>query len=191
MKKLLLSIIFASIAFASVNANEAPCKVERNWYVQATGSFDWINKTKGKTIHSRGKHNGIGGALAIGYILDCWRIELEGRAIKGNASLMANIFYDIPLTDIISLYLGAGAGISSVQANLKTHTQRKKGHQDTVGAGQLMAGIFFAVSNNIDLFTGYRLFATTKPTYKVGKHRFKINNTPLVQSAELGIRFKF
>lgn len=214
MKKLILSIIFASIALTTVNA--APCKAEHNWYLQATSSYGWHNKSKINAFeqtHKEHQKRGFGGALAIGYILDCWRLELEGShryngyksksavGIKSNSSLMANVYYDIPVTDLISIYFGAGAGISSVNGqSIKSHSddskfvkfKKKRGHLDTVFAWQAMSGISYAISDNVDLIAGYRLFATAKPTIaKIGKEKIKLKNIPVTQSVELGLRFKF
>ncbi|PWU06287.1 MAG: hypothetical protein C5B43_02010 [Verrucomicrobia bacterium] len=208
MKKLILSIILSGIALAA-NANMVPCK-QHNWYVQVTGSYGLHNKTKikdtskfGATERKLGRHHGVGGALAVGYIMDCWRLELEGShrqryAHSHNSSLMANIYYDIPVTDIVSLYLGAGAGVSSVNFDTVkrnrsgSKAQKKYSHQDTVFAWQIMTGLSFALADNVDLITGYRLFATSKPTL-VKEHHFKSKskNIPLINSVEVGLRFKF
>lgn len=210
MKKLILSIIFAG--FALVNAQAASSKEQNNWYVQGTGSLGWHNKSKIKFSDNYRQKNGFGGALAVGHIIDSWRIELEGShrehhakckyGLMSNTSLMANIYSDIPVTDVISLYLGTGAGISSVNGkfpnvyydNLRI-LKKKQGHLDTVFAWQLMAGANYALSNNWDLVGGYRLFATTKPTlatiHHEGKHKLALRNIPVSHSFELGIRFKF
>lgn len=212
MKKLILSIIFASVALTTVNA--VPCKTEHNCYLQATSSYGWHNKSK---INAFGlpreahQKRGFGGALSIGYIIDCWRLELEGShrhnpskaqlGIKSNTSLMANVFYDVPVTDLISIYFGAGAGISSVNGkSIKVEKndshilklKKKHGHLDTVFAWQVMSGISYAISDNVDLIAGYRLFATGKPTIaKLGKEKARLKNIPITQSVELGLRFKF
>jgi len=221
MKKLILSIIFASIVLTNVNA--APRKVEHNCYIQGTGSFGWHNKSKIKTSlegsrfersTSAKQKKGTGGAVAIGYILDCWRLELEGShrhnatdaksGIKSNTALMANLFCDIPVTDLISLYVGAGAGVASVNGkkivpqkgdSKSSKFKKKHGHLDTVFAWQGMAGLSYAISDNVDLITGYRLFATAKPSFNTGyqsvKLKHKLKNIPLVHSVEIGLRFKF
>lgn len=219
MKKLILSIILAG--YALINAQAASCKEEKNWYVQGTGSFGWHNKSKLTLTELSGKErqkNGFGGALAVGRIMDCWRIELEGShrinhakhkyGFRSNTSLMANAYCDIPVTDVISIYLGAGAGISSVNGKIPSELiitqkgkklfldelKKKSGHLDTVFAWQLMAGITFALSDNWDLVGGYRLFATTKPTLAKTHHskdKIKINKTPLSNNVEIGLRFKF
>lgn len=208
MKKLILSIILSGIALAA-NANMVPCK-QHNWYIQVTGSYGLHNKTKIKQTSALGntevklrRHHGPGGALAVGYIIDCWRLELEGShrykfGRTHNSSLMANIYYDIPVSELISFYLGAGAGVSSVNhetLKIKHHgseMQKKYSHQDKVFAWQVMTGLTFALADNVDLITGYRLFATSKPTLAKGHHyKAKARNIPLINSVELGLRFKF
>lgn len=214
MKKLILSIILASVALTSVNA-AAPCKrEEHNLYLQTTGSYGWHNKSKvkvGKYTGSEKQKNGFGGAVAIGYIIDCWRLEIEGShrhngskyeiGLKSNTSLMGNIYFDMPVTDLISFYLGAGAGVSSVNAKAIKYEvkdsklvkfKKKHGHFDTVFAWQAMGGISYAISDNVDLVTGYRLFSTSRPTVaRFNGRKAKLSNIPLIHSIDLGLRFKF
>lgn len=212
MKKQIFCIILA--AFALTNAKAVCCKEQNNWYIQGISSFGWHNKTKVEFIDTKlHQKAGFGGALAIGRIMDCWRLELEGShrrnhakskfGLMSNTALMANLYYDIPVTDVVSLYLGAGAGVASVNGKIPAlHSEdgerivkKKKGHIDTVFAWQLMGGISCALSDQWDLFGGYRLFSTAKPTLATihhnGKHALKVKNIPICQSVEIGLRFKF
>lgn len=221
MKKLLLSIVFAVVALVNIEASyNKACTYERDncWYVQANGSLGWHNNSKfsfnGDKINgiqnlNEKQKTGWGASLAIGYILEQWRLELEGsyrenssksKLYTSNTSLMANVYYDIPLGNDLTFYLGAGAGISSVngkvhQVELEKQSyefKKDKGHLDTVFAWQAMAGLSYALTEDVDLIAGYRLFCTTKPTLsKLNGEKLKMTNMPISNSVELGLRFKF
>lgn len=211
MKKLILSIIFAGCSL--INLQAACCEQDNNWYMQANGSYGWHNDSKfginKKTIYSEKQKPGFGGSFAIGHIMESWRLELEAshresssksKFYRSNTSLMANVYYDFEVMEDISFYIGAGAGISSVNGKVKTVEINKKsiqltenkGNLDTVFAWQAMAGFSYALNENWDLITGYRLFATAKPTIaKIGDTKVKMTKMPLSNNVEIGLRFKF
>lgn len=200
MKNKILSIVFAGFALLSVSA--ASAHQENNWYVQANGSMGFHNKSKfsnsrGNTTEtwtSKQKH-GYGGSVAVGRIIDCWRIELEASQrctsskqkqndpketnpattvnYKGNTSFMANVYYDIPLDCDFTFYVGAGAGLSLVNGTVHNEftngllniKHTRKNNLDQVFAWQLMTGVSYELCENWDIILGYRFFATTKPTF--------------------------
>lgn len=213
MKKLILAIIFAVYALTNAQAAYCPqCPQEHDWYAQATGSFGWHNDSKFKfnksTLQERQK-TGFGGSIAIGRIIDAWRLELEAsyrenssksKLTTSNTSLMANVYYDIPAMECLSFYIGAGAGISSVNGKVNdvefkqgsTQFKKRSGHLDNVFAWQIMAGATYALSEDWDLVAGYRLFGTAKPTLaKLGNDRLKMTSRPISNNVEIGLRFKF
>lgn len=143
MKKLLLSIASAGVMLFSIAGAHADTK--EGPYVSATGSFVFANdlKKKEKVFGEDLKKeyelkNSFGGSLAVGYIVDQWRVELEGLYRKNkfnkekasgsatpanngtfdykghsrNFALMANVYYDIPLDCNFSAYVGAGLGVA-------------------------------------------------------------------------------
>src|SRR6266702_36260 len=111
MKRILLSIIFAGLALTSAQAacNNYNVQECNNWYVQANGSLGWHNDSrysfgsnKADSFHFKDERKaGFGGSLAVGRIIDQWRLELEGSYRKNpskfkfynqsNTSLMANV----------------------------------------------------------------------------------------------------
>lgn len=232
MKKLILSIIFAGSALIGA---QAAYNQDNDWYVQANGAYGWHNDSKYSFINDKGEKakgkekqkSGFGGSLAVGHIFDCWRLELEGshrtsssknKYYTSNTSLMVNGYYDIPVTEDFSFYLGAGLGISSVNGKKLSKDTTPAGqtisqtiqsmtiagkvtqlaqsgssrHLDTVGAGQLMAGVSYAIDENWDLVAGYRLFVTTRPTLaKIDGQKIKLSKMPISNNVEIGLRFKF
>lgn len=226
MKKLILSIIFAGYALINAQAAscnqqscnqrdswsvQAPCK-ENNWYIQANGSLGWHNDSKfsyNKDRLSERQKPGFGGSVAVGRIIENWRLELEAsyrenssksKLTTSNTSLMLNGYCDMPVMEDLSFYIGAGAGISSVNGkvhrvefeNTSAEFPKDKNNLDTVFAWQLMSGFSYALSDEWDLILGYRLFATAKPTLaKFHNEKLKMTKMPLSNNVELGLRFKF
>jgi len=69
-------------------------------------------------------------------------------------SLLANLIFDIPLTERFSPYVGAGVGLHWTTVN--------DGMSDTGGSGlayQAMAGLNFKATDQLELFAGYRYFS--------------------------------
>lgn len=121
--------------------------------------------------------NGTMGALALGYgFANNWRAEAElsrraadldsvgGIAASGEllaTSLMANVVYDFDINAPISPYLGLGAGLSRVKFdNASPFGASSIDDSDTVLAGQAIAGLSYALKDNLDLFADYRYFIT-------------------------------
>ena len=120
---------------------------------------------------------GIG--LALGYQYD-WglrgEVEYAYRSIEfdklsttvdefgveGNGnqqSLMANVYYDIPITLEFKPYIGAGVGIAQYEARMPevdgTSTGLSRG-SDAALAYQVMAGLGYSVTPKTTLFAGAR-----------------------------------
>lgn len=169
-------------------------------------------------------HNtGGNAALFVGYQWNEWRAELEG-AFRHNSidtikvsvlgasgstsvgdhsriwSIMANGYYDFPLENCFSLYVGAGVGVGFHRLEVDAFTTTVSGPvakvntKDTTFAWQLMTGVGYEISDQVSLFAGYRFFAITKPsdfTY-VGGVPVKVswNDFPYVHSVEAGLRIR-
>jgi OOP family OmpA-OmpF porin len=75
---------------------------------------------------------------------------------------MINVLYDVPLTDYLTLSLGAGFGGDFVTADTPLFKQ-----SDFVVAGQLIAGLNLALTDSIDLFVNYRYFVANDPHFDI------------------------
>lgn len=204
MKK--LTLLAAALALC---ASTAVAQLDTSsWYISTTGNLNWQNKTtignsvpmfSGYTLTDY--NTGFGGAVALGTQLDeNWRVELEGSyrrnnikynnkifgdkmlGYRANTSVMANAFYDHPLSEKVKLYVGGGIGYSHAYYQLLGGSIT-----DNVFAFQVMPGLSFAVCDNVEFTVGHRFFATTKT---------KIEDTlgskmPYSNSVEAGFRFKF
>lgn len=236
MKNKLRMVLLAGLSIVTVYSAFAE---SNNWYVSAADTTGWKNDSKftttianpdSKTTQKVEHDTTFGTSLAVGRIMNEWRVELESsyrqnkleddRFItkkdnkkhdirSGNLSFMINAYYDIPVTEIVSFYLGAGAGASlvygqeynAVIANKKiTQESWKYKYLDTAFAWQGMAGITFALTERVDLYSGYRVFATTKPINNKSKintdgaivtTEYRSKNIPVTNNVEVGIRFKF
>lgn len=117
-------------------------------------------------------------------------------------AIMANLYYDIPVCDCFSVYLGAGAGVSFNEiaiADKIIDTAGKVTSSDhsfttvknTLFAWQVMTGVAYDLSEDWTLTLGYRLFATAKPKYQTGTETIKAKKMPLSHNFEIGLRYKF
>lgn len=156
-------------------------------YVALGAGAQWLNnaKTIGNGVNTKYKFDTGGvGVGALGYGLgNGFRVEGEvgyrdsgvSRASTGSASgdvsswgFMGNGLYDFNLGWPVTPYLGAGIGMALVSANKLT----VPGSAVTVDgtdmnfAYQGIAGVSYAITQNLKLDASYRYFATTNPQYK-------------------------
>ena len=221
MKKLkqILSIASCFIAGAVMaNADDLG-----RWYLEGKGNVMWhrdleVNRNVAGVEGVTQKHDykvGGGGALSIGAIIDCWRVEIEGaygrnkldkitqsqpnvNDITQNATgyyeqwtIMGNIFYDIPVVDDFGIYLGIGAGIAFQETEVVSETASlttKFKTEDTLFVVQGMPGIYYNVSDCVTFTLGYKIKGTSKP--KLSKD-FEVKKVPVTHAIEAGIRLKF
>ncbi|MFC1673102.1 OmpA family protein [Pseudomonadota bacterium] len=119
--------------------------------------------------------NGNMGSLFLGYdYASPWRGEVElsrraaglksvaGTAASGEwlaTSLMANAIYDFDINAPVTPYLGLGAGFSRVEFdNASPFGASSINDTDTAMALQGIAGVSYAVADNLNLFADYRYF---------------------------------
>lgn len=159
----------------------------RGWYVGVEGGANWVENADG-TIDSPGPGSlpfdaqfdtGWAVFAEVGYRWESnWRLEFEAGyrandvdcvSLNGHAcqavdadvsqfTQMFNLIYDVPLDDNVTLSLGAGLGADAV-------TVDGPFFKDTtwVMAGQLIAGLNFRLTDDIDLFINYRYFIADDP----------------------------
>ena len=134
----------------------------------------------------------VGGAIGT-HVMDDLRVELEvaysendadkihysaadGRSgnfdAAGNFEIltfMANLWYDVPLGEALTPYVGGGAGIAVVDADPGyAHDQFYNpvfDSSEVAFAFQVGAGLKWHVSDNIALDVGYRLRGIDGPTF--------------------------
>jgi opacity protein-like surface antigen len=130
--------------------------------------------------------NGFAGGLAVGYDFGPARLEVEGGYRNSNIensdedltikSLMLNAYADFKTGGVATPYLGAGIGYAQVEVD---------DEDDDVVAGQLGAGVLFALSPSVAVDLGYRFMMTDDPD--IGGAQFKVRQ----HTALLGVQVRF
>ncbi|OIO60733.1 MAG: hypothetical protein AUJ82_01815 [Verrucomicrobia bacterium CG1_02_43_26] len=223
MNKKLLTILIAAASFVGGQAFAG----DSDFYVAGFGNGGWHNDSSIKNIGVTNKTQykfGFGGGVAVGYIFEQIRFELEGsyrqndikkstvtgltlNKGKGNvnyASLMANVYYDIPVSEDFYVYVGAGAGVA--QEKIKNDmiaspatTIANYRSTRTVFAWQAMVGVGYNINEDVAIYAGYRLFAV--PSHNIKRFTTtaaggSINSKAKMKDAyinnlEIGIRYRF
>lgn len=105
---------------------------------------------------------------------------------------MLNGYVDIPTSTAFTPYLGVGLGIADVKAdNYRAAGLNVLDDSQTVFAYQGMAGVSYAATKNIDLFTEYKYFGTSRASVRttLGSNDTSINDSSNNFSA--GLRYHF
>jgi len=111
-----------------------------------------------------------------------------------NYAIMGNVYYHIPVPDFgipISPFIGAGAGVSDYNPyHIRSSTMPYPtyvGGPDSWGfAYQAMAGLSYAVTDNISVSAEYRWFSRTDQSYPQG-----VTNDYDHNSVLFGVRYSF
>jgi opacity protein-like surface antigen len=115
------------------------------------------------------RDNGFGAHAALGHSWQNWRAEAELGWMKSDADPtgdvrfltgMGNVFYDFRNSSRWTPYIGGGLGLANVDLDRvgATGSAQQINDSETVLACQLMGGVSYALSQNTDLFGGYRYF---------------------------------
>jgi opacity protein-like surface antigen len=131
--------------------------------------------------------DGFAPVATVGYRFERdWRVELEGgyrhneeglvrlftvggsSTFEGDGelsqfSLMANLLYDIPIAETLSLALGAGAGFDHVKFEIPAGSD-----QDLFWAYQAIVGLNFAMTPSIDVTLNYRYLSVKYDELNLG-----------------------
>ena len=138
---------------------------------------------------------GAAGALSLGYgygngIRTELEASLRSNGIKGvknnsltgaggtvrNWGLMINGLYDIDTGTAFTPYIGAGAGLGIVDAKLTASNVTQYSGTDTQFAYQGIAGVSYALSQNLSLTADYRYYATTDAKFSNAGTSYKATN---------------
>lgn len=189
-----------------------PCR-RQGWYIGAGGGVTWHNDLDFNTsfiaLHTKYDVGGEGFA-SIGYMYDCWRVEIEGAyryngidqatqntvpdvITTGNSghnrdiTLMGNIFYDIYFNNCFGIFIGGGIGIDFNEIKLGGGDLGVTGKKEnTLFAWQIMPGFFYDFTDQVTLDIGYRFFSTTKVKFgNVRSHKI-----PIAHNIEARLRIK-
>lgn len=210
MKKLFFALTaFFGLVSVSAIAQE---RTWPNWYVGLHSRMAWVEDTDvtsgGSNLGNVSFDNGYGAGASLGYMpgsgfLSNTRFELEysfnqadidtiANASAGNDiqvhSYMVNAFYDIPTGTSIVPYIGAGAGLATVDLRVPSINVN---NDDSVFAYQFMGGVGYTPSTvpNTTLTLGYRYFASDDPSF--GQGATSVSHELSSHNLEIGARFAF
>lgn len=196
-------VVCAGLLGALVFAGgQAHADQKQGFYVGAFGDLsfhrdaDVSGAVRGQDTFDKGWIFGGSAGYKFDYV---WRVEVEGSyhrnkvdefhtaaaGVSGRGKLstlpiMANIYYDMPISRFIP-YIGGGVGEARVKADYRDIGSDK----DWVFAWQLMIGVSYVVVDNLRIRLGYRFFATEDPHFSNFKTENKSHN------AEVGLLYTF
>ena len=162
---------------------------------------------------------GFGGRAALGYALNAWRMELEANVNNNdikrirtidqagntdvtqnvgghlrNHAAMANLFYDLDLSQDFDLYVGGGLGGSYqfIKINrILIPSLNPVKYEYWVLAFQAMAGFTYHFDENWAINLGYRFFGTLDHNSQKQGQKIRLKQIPLSHNVEAGLRFTF
>jgi outer membrane protein OmpA-like peptidoglycan-associated protein len=216
MRSLLLGAAASFALGATANATNID-----GWYIGLEAGANWIQDAD--SIFDTGPSattsfdTGWAALGTVGYKWHSWRAEVElgyrsndfdAFQLTGVApsttggefdefSAMFNVLYDIPLTERVGLFVGAGAGGDFIDYEHKAdvllaHTADIT-DDDWVFAWQGIAGVNYQLTSSTDLVLAYRYFNADSPFFVTGvpaAHSDDYDNV-VKHTATIGLRYHF
>jgi outer membrane protein OmpA-like peptidoglycan-associated protein len=187
-------VLLGTVAALSVVAASQTEARNQGWYVGLEGGANWaddndglfgINSSVPFFTETTSFDTGWAVLATVGYAFDSnWRIELEGGYRENDIdlitipaffpnsggdlsqlTLMANVLYDVPLTERLSLTVGVGAGVN--HAEFEPPAFWGGDDSDLNFAYQGIAGLSYAVTDRLDLTLTYRYMHANEPEFSV------------------------
>ncbi len=159
---------------------------DTGWTVLATVGHAWRNRFR-LEFEAGYRDNDVdvfstGGAPVTAFSGDLWEV-----------TLMANVLYDVPLTNDLTLSVGAGAGGDFTNYTFNEGGVRTE-DDDWNFAYQGIAGVNYAIGRQTSLFVNYRYLRVVNPAFdfRPGSPTaiFLTNPDDLVKhAATIGLRF--
>lgn len=187
MKNKMMLLGAAAALCLSASAQAMP----DGWYLGLEGGGNWVKdwnfNTTGKgTLGQVELDTGWALLATVGYGFGNWAVEFESGyrnnkmsqvttdgAVQSSftdghldeTTFMANVKYNYPLTQKITLSLGAGAGADF--SKLQLHTSSGSNHEDSnwAFAYQGIAQVGYAVGQQSEVFLSYRYFRTEAQSF--------------------------
>jgi opacity protein-like surface antigen len=188
-------------------------------YISVFGGYAFGNTvhsvTTGTGSSVAANYNGgyiVGGALGMN-VMPSLRAELEvsysSRGVSNHAFasgggtgtatgststlyLLGNLWYDFDTGSSITPYIGAGVGAAVLMPNITIDTGGTYKTDALALAGQLGAGVKFAVADNVSLDLGYRAKGVTNGKLDGGNGADDLTGVSYIdQSVTVGVNFSF
>ena len=183
-------------AVPASSADVEPTMVPDSWYVILFGgvasleNFDVTYEVNGELDDADADVDGsgfiLGGAIGT-HLMEDIRVELEASYSESNVdsldfssgtdpdpvdgkveflTVLANIWYDVPLSDEIKPYIGGGAGVAIVDGDIAyIDGQTAFDSTEVAFAFQGGGGLRWAVSDHVTLDIGYRFKGVDGPSF--------------------------
>ena len=187
MKNKMMLLGAAAALCLSTSAQAAP----DGWYLSLEGGANWVKDWK---FHTTGKTSlgqadfDTGWALlaTVGYGFGHWGLEFESGyrtnkidqvtldgALQSSVTdgeldettFMANVKYNYPVTQQLTLTLGAGAGADHSRLHVVTSGGSNNEDSDWAFAYQGIASVGYMVGQQSELFLSYRYFRTQQQSF--------------------------
>jgi OmpA-OmpF porin, OOP family len=193
-EKLVLLGTVAALTIAAASQSTTATAHNNGWYIGVEGGAAWVDDNEGffglnsgPAFFPESSSYDTGWAVlaTVGYSFESrWRIELEGGYRQNDIdviniagfgpftggdineiSVMANVLYDIPLSDRLDFTVGLGAGADRVEFEPGPFW----GGEDDQWqfAYQAIAGLSYALTDRLDLTLQYRYLVVTEPEFAV------------------------
>jgi opacity protein-like surface antigen len=189
------AVVVAAVPAAAADRRDVPyAAMSLGWH----GPEDETTGNAGATVR---RDDGFGAHAALGHAYNQFRGEAEIGWYRGNASpggrtdtisLIAGLYYDIDTGTPFKPYVGGGVGLARVGfTNVTVPGLGTVDDNAWAMAWQLGMGVAYGLSDNVDLYAGYRWFdvANVKMETSDGS-RFKLDDFGS-HNVELGIRLRF
>jgi len=194
-----LVLLGTAAALSVVAASHSEARNNQGWYVGIEGGANWVDDNDGFVGFNSGIpilpdtisfDTGWAVLATVGYAFDQnWRIELEGGYRKNDVdvfsilstpttpaggdlsqiSIMANVLFDVPLTDRLDFTVGVGAGAAYTKFDptFAFGPGAPGDDDDWTFAYQGIAGLSYAITDRLDLTLQYRYQHVNDPSFTV------------------------
>lgn len=212
MKKKFLAIALAGLTLIALQSASANCCCMESWYTELAAGGSWHRDSSLGNGANLEVNTGYEINFSIGYKVECWRLALQAHWERYNnndytldgttvnddghlstLALMLNLFYDIPVSDCLVWYLGAGAGVGVHRLALNNTIAGSPAKEDTQFAWQLMTGFVYDLNPCWAVTLNYSWLSLLKPngptTNLAGSQ--DLRQAPYSNNVDLGLRFKF
>jgi OOP family OmpA-OmpF porin len=132
-------------------------KTDRGWLAGAAAGYEWSSGValEGELTYRKNELDKVKGMGA--------NIDLGGD--ENSWAAMANAYYHLHTGTPFTPYIGAGIGVAQLTIDAKPQGAAEFKDSDTQFAYQGIAGVSYALTNQLSLGLEYRYFATTDPNY--------------------------
>lgn len=211
------SVLLAAVASIAL-AGPACAAPTNGWYAAVEAGGNWVagvddfeTRNAGNTIfHNHVTFDGGWAVLATaGFEWDQWRFEGEAgyRQAPLNAftthgtvfpsggrldqfTLMANVLYDIPLSNDVFVSIGAGVGADHARFTWDNFGANGLRDEEWRLAYQGIAALNYSLSDRLDAFVDYRFLDMDGPKYATGVYTFQFDNV-MSHTLSIGLRCHF